>query len=471
MAETKPALNFFEQFGQAEEAGQFDIVGWFKQDLRWRAISLCFFMLVQLGPFIALVTSNGADEGSIFRQLGYIALLGWAFWAAAPWQNGTRTVMLPIPLIVALAWCLLSLTWSAVPGIGLRRLVLTVSVVWSAVIIVRNTGYRMTMENLRLALGIGLVLNILTVLVAPSIGIHSIEADRGWSSDQVVGSWRGIMTDKNLAGAATAICFLIFFFDGKQIKPFLRFGALLLAAFFLFKTHSKTSIGLVGVGCVLGLAYERISYSLRMVLIPAGLITASVASMAIRGLKGDTGGEGLSASAFTGRGSIWQMLFHYAQDHFWTGAGFGSFWNVGADSPVYKYGQGFSTLVSVGHNGYLDLLVTVGFPGLLLAIVAAFIWPLIRMLTSHNIRPAKGGLICALLVFCIGHNFTESSLLDRDALTGMVAILTLSFILYALPSRSSSSSSRSRKRKRKQREAGEDLLSTMKSRGGPRNRA
>jgi hypothetical protein len=289
MADTKPALNLFEQFGQTEAEESFDLVAWFKQDLRWRTISLCFFMLVQLGPFIALVTSGGADEGSIFRQLGYVALLGWALWAAAPWQNGTRTVMLPVPLIVALAWFLLSLTWSAVPGIGLRRLILTVSVVWSAVIIVRNTGYRMTMDNLRLALSVGLVLNIITVFVAPSIGIHSLEADRGWSSDQVIGSWRGIMTDKNLAGAATAICFLAFFFDAKQIRLPFRLGVLLLSALFLYKTHSKTSIGLVGVGCVLGLAYERVSYRLRMYLIPAGLVIASAASMALRGLKGDTG--------------------------------------------------------------------------------------------------------------------------------------------------------------------------------------
>jgi O-antigen ligase len=162
------------------------------------------------------------------------------------------------------------------------------------------------------------------------------------------------------------------------------------------------------------------------------------------------------------------MLFHYAQDHLWTGAGFGSFWNVGDESPVYKYGQGFSTLVAVGHNGYLDLLVTVGLPGLMLAVIAVFIWPMMRMLTTHSLRPAKGGLICALLVFCIGHNFTESSLLDRDALTGMVAILVVGFILYATQGRGSSS--RSRKRSRKQSEAGDELLQTMKTRRS-RNRA
>ena len=72
--------------------------------------------------------------------------------------------------------------------------------------------------------------------------------------------------------------------------------------------------------------------------------------------------------ALSGRAQIWPLLISYSQQHPWTGAGFGSFWQIGDNSPIWELTDGWvAEIASHGHNGYLDLIVTIGYPGMLLA--------------------------------------------------------------------------------------------------------
>jgi O-antigen ligase len=70
-----------------------------------------------------------------------------------------------------------------------------------------------------------------------------------------------------------------------------------------------------------------------------------------------------------------------------------------------------ASVAAHGHNGYLDLLVTIGLPGLVLAIAVLFVWPALRLLYSTNISRARRALLTSLMVFAAGHNLTESTLL------------------------------------------------------------
>lgn len=106
-------------------------------------------------------------------------------------------------------------------------------------------------------------------------------------------------------------------------------------------------------------------------------------------------------------------------DHPWTGAGFGSFWNVGQSSPVFSYATGWVTQITVGHSGYFDQLAAVGFPGLILMVYALIVWPLIRLLASSSISPQQGALISTMIIFSMGHNITESGLFERDVIVSV----------------------------------------------------
>jgi O-antigen ligase len=141
----------------------------------------------------------------------------------------------------------------------------------------------------------------------------------------------------------------------------------------------------------------------------------------------------LEPTTFTGRGQIWTSLLMYWKDHPIFGSGFESFWNIGGSSPIFMYGHGYVTTITVGHNGYIDLLATVGLPGTLLIVWAVLLWPLLRIISSERVDNDKGALLCAMVLFCMGHNITESSLFERDAFIGVFAIFAAAFASYSLP--------------------------------------
>ncbi len=85
-----------------------------------------------------------------------------------------------------------------------------------------------------------LLANFALVLIWPSEGIHQWAGEEDTS---IIGAWRGFMLQKNFAGAYCAITILLFFFNDRRSERVLSWVVLVLAAIFLYKTQSKTSMG------------------------------------------------------------------------------------------------------------------------------------------------------------------------------------------------------------------------------------
>lgn len=423
-------------------------------------LGVVLMILATLGPFIATATSEGASEGSSFRQFAYVLLLGAVLVWAAPWRRGYKYIAVPLPIALALVWCWLSLGWAIEPGIAFRRLLLTTCVIWSACILVHCNGYRRNLNALRIAMVIVLVINFLAVWYEPEVGIHLGNDLKAGTS--VAGNWRGLTTHKNFAGAASALCILLFLFDARAIKLPVRAGVIAAASLFLYYSASKTSIGMLILASVLGYFYNRIATRFRRFVIPVLVVIICIVAAYGSMYTDSVARLYLQPTAFTGRGQIWSALYLYAQTHALLGAGFSSFWNIGGDSPIFIYGTGYTTMVTVGHNGYLDLLVTVGWPGALLIVWAVLMWPLIRVVSMDRLDPAKGAMLCSMLLFCIGHNVTESSLFERDSFVGLFAVFAASFATYSI-SRSRSSSGK-RRHSSSSASAGQNLMAQMKAR-------
>ena len=73
---------------------------------------------------------------------------------------------------------------------------------------------------------------------------------------------------------------------------------------------------------------------------------------------------------FTGRTEIWQAEVAFIRDHLLLGAGFGTFSDTGGSPRCTPMSAAGSTEASHGHNGYLQLLVTTGAIGFVLALAA-----------------------------------------------------------------------------------------------------
>jgi O-antigen ligase len=134
-------------------------------------------------------------------------------------------------------------------------------------------------------------------------------------------------------------------------------------------------------------------------------------------------------TAFTGRTQIWPPLLAYAREHPIFGSGYGSFWNIGfGKGPIFQYSKGWVLHVIQGHNGYLDLLVSIGIPGLILVVLATIVVPIGRLLASQTVSRPAGALLLSMVLFCAGHNLTESSLFDRDAIVQTFLMFAVALI-------------------------------------------
>lgn len=387
---------------------------------------LVLFLLViavSLGPTTAMMKEGGV--GGAIRQGTYLSLLLLGILSAKPWNDLRKLVSVPLPLVLALLVCAASLSWSAVPGIGFRRLILTASIVWTIAILVRELGYERSLDVLRSAFFALLVANYVAVFAFPTVGIHQF-GDR--IDIALVGDWCGIMGHKNFAGAIMAFTILAFLFDARRMHPILRFGVLGAALGFLIMSESKTSVGMLAGAVAIGYVFGKTSFPWRLAIIPS-LAIGSVLAMVYFNLYRYAFVQMVNDPAtFTGRIVIWRHMLEYIADNAWYGSGYGSFWTVGETGPIFSYSTDWVRDISSGHNGYLDLTASLGIPLAIVCLVLLLVWPFVRLLIHPRTVGGRGALLLSLLTFCAGHNMTESSFLERDLITNVMLILTMTLL-------------------------------------------
>ncbi|KHL24828.1 hypothetical protein PK98_13150 [Croceibacterium mercuriale] len=361
-----------------------------------------------------LFAGDFSGEGNVVRQLLYVLGAGLMLLTADPLRQPGRLLAMSLPMLALLVWCVASIGWSVEPGVGLRRLVLAILVIWMCFRTIDVLGPRAALAVvLYVSFGL-LIANLLAVAVHPA-AIHRLRG--AILDDSIVGAWRGVMPEKNGAGLLTAVTIILLCFGIGRLALLLRIGLIALAAIFLLGTQSKTAIGLVGIGVITGGLYQLYSPRLRLFLLPllaivgAGAVLAAWVYLPPLLLELDS-----SLDAFTGRIQIWRVMVVYIADHPWLGAGFGSVWNVGPASPIYDYSSSpwITKLIAEGHNGYLDVIMQLGIPGAVLAVIVLFVLPIAKLLTLAPAARDLAGVCLGVLVFSVFHNLTESSILSPD---------------------------------------------------------
>ena len=388
------------------------------------ATFVAMLALTMLGPMMTITGADLTGAGNWQRQAGYVAITVLTMVALRPLHDWRRLLTVPLPIALALAWCLLSIAWSIAPGVGFRRLLLTAMVIWSVFAAVRWLGYERTVNLTRWVLLVSLVLSYIVVFAYPELGIH--QADEVYDK-KLIGDWRGIFMHKNTAGAICAFAVLMFAFDRGRMPRWLQIGAVALAVGFLVMTTSRTSLGVCAGAAVLGALFTFYHARYRLFLIGAIIVALLVGSIYINIYNAPFSSVLDDRTAFTGRTLIWDALIRYTIDNP-LGSGFGSFWNIGSASPIFQYARGWVITVTEGHNGFLDLAATIGIPGLILVVALVVVWPLVRLLGSEAASGQRGAMLLAVMVFCIAHNGTESSLMDRDTILQVMLMLTIALI-------------------------------------------
>ncbi|EIZ79303.1 exopolysaccharide production protein [Novosphingobium sp. Rr 2-17] len=409
---------------------------------------LSFLLLMVCLLATPFVEMSGAlsEEQKVYRLYAYglVGLLQIALIPLRGWKRSLR--IFNTPVILFMLWSALSLAWSQDFQLTGKRLVL-LGLVYSGIFSgICDLGTRRSFGIVRTLLVIALILNFIAALAIPSIGTHALDK---------VHLWRGFMAHKNIAGMLCAVTIILFTFDCSKISTPIRLTVIAGAVIFFYLAWSKTAwitlpVALI-LGSVIARAAQRAQASPKALhslvlgsrilvgLLLLGLIVMTLQRDFFLSLTDDT-------TALTTRAAIWRPMIQFYLDHPWLGSGYGAYWDASAN----LLGSGTPDIslwknVDQGHNGYLDLLVQVGLPGLALALYVALVRPPVELTAMFGQQPHRAALISALILFILLENFSESSLLADDVLANAFLLIALaslhSFKLHSDGRRNETSSS------------------------------
>lgn len=380
-----------------------------------------FLMMIFIGqqPFSPrnqeqLVAMAAANDGAdIFKQVFFIgfALLLTSIEIMRRYQAQYRFTYWP--LVLMLGWFLVTCAWGVDPFVSFKRAMQQVIVIYITFLSLALLGAERVYQTLRAALIVSLLICWISLPLTPHAVHPPTESDKA-----LIGAWRGFFFHKNIAGAVMALTFVVsahaFFTSRKWYHALFT----VLAFVFVIGTKSKTSLALCFGILAVSAIYRVLSDSVakRAVL----LLLVGLGMLMFLGfyIAFEPAVERLLAdpTAFTGRVSIWKVAIDYLADHPYLGAGFGGFWQVGANSPAHDYlNQQFQLLTAHSHNGYLEILVTTGPIGLvllLLSFVALPSWWFLTGATREN--AALLATAFAIWSFTLYQNLLETSFFDKD---------------------------------------------------------
>jgi len=346
--------------------------------------------------------------------------------------RGLATLLTPA-FVLFIGWLCVTILLSYDPGTSIRRFSLTACVmaVTAGLPLLAKSQHEL-LRWLSIAALVLLAACYLGLLLVPHLTIHSA-ADL--QEPALAGSWRGSFAHKN---TAAAIMVMLLFYGialirfGKWISGIAVIG---LSSLFLLFAGSKSSLTLcLAVLMLTSLTSLIRSFAGRVFLLLTPLLLLNMLSV------GTVMSDGLAAianmlpldSSFTGRVDIWAFALQSLQPKLMTGYGFAAFWGSSAIQSLPE-GKEWAGFASHSHNGYLDIALGMGLPGLALLIAVLVVKPL-RDFQNADQGGNNGPLAMAFLqvwLFGIYLSSMESFLLDR-ADTIWITFLTAVFGLHYL---------------------------------------
>jgi len=391
-----------------------------------------FLLLVFVGlspfqPGVSAAAASGA--GDLARQICYLGAFAVIVWSSFVRRGWNALALVPLSLAVLLLWCVLSAAWAGAPAIALRRAGLEIVIVASAFLSVDAIGAERALKLWRYVLIGVLIVNWISIPLLPQAVHQAGEAD-----PSLVGDWRGLYIHKNIAGSVCAVSALIFLYWAIEKRSLIDWALAAGAVAFLVMTRSKSSMAFLPAALAAGAVY-RIAWKSdldRFIVVIAGALGAVVIA-AIAFLHADAIARLFeNADEFTGRTAIWQAEAAYIAAHPFLGSGFGTFSDTGAVSPLYGYfGADTSAWVETvahGHNGYLQILVTTGGIGFVLAMFALVAKPALAFWPRDEPKLPLRSLLFAIFVFVLFHNLLESDFLEGDGVQWVTFLLMLAML-------------------------------------------
>jgi exopolysaccharide production protein ExoQ len=381
-----------------------------------KIFAMAAFIHYSGGP-LYLFLSNGFSEGEDLEPLSTYPLLNNVFLLvylitfcllALRWKKVVFVIRKNYLIWPLFGLAIASIFWSDSPDLTRTRVVALIGTMMFSLYLASRYSIK---EQLRLygwIFGAIIILSLLFVVLIPKYGVMaSVHA----------GAWRGIFNHKNALGKVMVPIPIVFYILALNTQKQRWVFWMLLGTSVMLVVLSRASSSVINLLFVIGLfAILPVLRWKYLLMIPCLLGVASVTIVLYTIL---TSNAEQAAGAFgkdltlTGRTNFWPLLVDKIVERPWLGYGYGAFWQ-GYDGPSAYVWNASAFKAPNSHNGYLDLLLELGFVGFAVY-MTTFIYSFQKALllfkhtkTAYAFWPI---LLLCYVVFC---NLTESSLVLQN---------------------------------------------------------
>lgn len=402
--------------------------------------ALAIVMLLEvMGVFAAVASGNPANREGLSSGLGTIIwpLIvfevglygGLTFCAIRDYERVGRAARKAWPFLLIAAAALTSGAWSIDPGATLRRGAVIVGTTVIAVYCAAAYSIAAFQRLLVIALLVMLAASGVAFLVHPYLVIDPASG----------GSFQGLTGAKNYFGEYMALLVLLTITcewgeRWRGTRPLVRAGAvgLMLAA------HSVTAILSLAPVVVLlfpGVAFvrraPRLAIPVLTLLLTAGVFVGRVAAPSGSGLLSAMGKD----STLTGRTEIWSIAQQAISKRPVLGYGFDAFWESPRGGLLFDDELGWA--VPHSHNGYLEILLGLGWCGMALVTVAILRTARDALFYAWRQQGLLSMWPLVFLTVLLLHAVTEADLLARHGLPYFVLVVISTQLVLRRTDRSS----------------------------------
>lgn len=330
-------------------------------------------------------------------------------------RRARPSALLRQPLLMsftALSW--ISIMWSIEPQISVRRALLfagTVMVGWYV-----GDRFRFR-DQLRIIVGVA-VLGVLGTILALVFW-----TDLATTTNGNPGQWSGMYVNRNLLGSVLSFGLLAMVFllrSSKRPWPLRIIAAIFLVLLML--TGNRT--GPVALTCALAVAFcvWMLRRHTANTLTAAGGAYVSFATLGTVGLAVHWYWTDILRwlgrdPTLTHRSWIWEVNRWFSHARPWTGWGFEALWTN--DRAIEQAYGAIGRYPFSAHNGYYEVLLSVGWPGL--ALFVAFLGLAVWKAFGYAWRNTDATSLWPLtfIVFAVIVNFSESLFVSSEAIMAL----------------------------------------------------
>jgi exopolysaccharide production protein ExoQ len=325
------------------------------------------------------------------------------------WKKAAFTLSKDWTIWLLMLMAVVSVFWSSMPKLTSPRSVALVGNFVFALYLSSRYSLKQQLKLLGWCFALIIGMSFLFAILNPAYGTMQIGIHAG--------SWRGVFVHKNVLGkqmAISGIIFMLIAMDAKE-KRWIPWTGLCLSFCLLVLSRSSSSMANFLIVIALIPVYN-ISLWRYHWLVPGIIAVATLGgglsfwlNQNAEILLGSVGKD----PTLTGRTEMWPHILDMIWKQPWLGYGYSGFWD-NWDSPAAYVWYAVKWLPPNSHNGFLDLLLELGFVGLLIFGIGfcQTIWRSLTWLRTERSWSSFWPIL--YLSYMILSNLGESALLSRN---------------------------------------------------------